>query len=1478
MALPGQSYQAALTPGLLTAIFGSLVTAATLTEGGYIQLPGETGWWLPSGQVFYSPGDTDTPAQELAAAQAGFFLPRRAADPFGAVTRAGYDGNVLLPVSMTDPVGNTTAAVCDYRVLQPATVTDPNGNRVSAAFDALGQVTAVAVMGKTDGTAGDLLTGFAADLDDATVAGQFTDPLADPAAILGDATTRFLYDLGAYRRTSTQAQPSPPATYTLARETHVSDLAAPPPYPGAPQTTKYQYQFTYCDGFGREVQHKAQAAPGPVTDGGPPVSPRWAGSGWAIFDNKGRPVRQYEPFFSATNGFEFAAATGVSTVLFYDPPGRVVATLHPDSSWGKAVFGPWAGQQWDGNDTVLVADPRTDLDVGNYFQRLLGTGAFTSWYELRITGTYGATAQDRAAGQDAAQKAAPHAGTPAVSHRDSAGRICLAVADNGDGARYPTRTAYDTQGRPLAITDPLGRRTQEYVYRVPQPDGGVQYLAGSDLAGQALYRINADGGARRGLMNVAGQPIRSWDARDHAFRLVYDLAQRPTHRYVSTAAAAEILIDRSVYGEGQPAANLCGRLFRHYDMSGFTESSRYDYAGNPVSSVRQLAVDYHQAVDWTPLAGLTAAAELDAAAAAAGLVPAGGGLDRFTEAAAFDALNRPVQVVTPHSPAMKPGVIQPGYDEAGLPSQVNAWLQRAAAPAALLDPATADQHAVTAVGYNARGQRVSISYGNGTGSAYTYDPQTFRLAQLTTTRPGSFPAAQQTVQNLAYYFDPAGNITSIADDADTQDVIFFRNQRVEPSAGYTYDPLYRLIAATGREHLGQAGGALSPPAQVTNDDSFRMGLPQPGDGNAMGTYTETYSYDPLGNILALAHRVGAQGWTRRYSYAEASQITATETGNRLTATSLPGDPAAGPFTGTYAYDSHGSMMRMPHLATLTWDEDDRLRSTARQAASGGGAPQTAYYTYDASGQRVRKVTDQQAAAGQTATRKTERIYLGAVEIYREYAADGTTITLERETLHVSDGGTTIALVETRTAGTDKAPAQLVRYQHGNHLGSAVLELDDQSRIISYEEYFPFGATSYQAVTSQTDLPKRYRYTGKERDEENDLYYHGARYCASWLGRWVSVDPAGLTDGPNSYAYAKSRPVSLTDPTGRQAAPPEATPDANRDEIIRNLPPFDPDTYLYIDTDGTVHPDAKPGGSAKKSSATEPGGSGAAGEPQGSAAPSGSGSGSGRSTMSRGWFTTIIGGIALAMGVLVLLSNPVGWAAMLAGTLSLSAGIAGTTVGVAELTMSYTGVTTPVQEAEINRATADVVAFAGSPGGIIGGVAGTLYWGGEEGLSKGSLIGGLTEGGLTLTMGLGRMGIREFQFGLPESSVWNTVRSDVQEVYGLGDAAARVRPNPLFPGGVERIDLSHFVPQRSIAGYESVFNRPWNVTPMWATEHALIDPFRFQFMTRAFKAVYGAEQVTGAAQFLQLLPPWMREAGYGASRLGAAELQNQSTGP
>src|SRR5204862_3436868 len=136
-------------------------------------------------------------------------------------------------------------------------------------------------------------------------------------------------------------------------------------------------------------------------------------------------------------------------------------------------------------------------------------------------------------------------------------------------------------------------------------------------------------------------------------------------------------------------------------------------------------------------------------------------------------------------------------------------------------------------------------------------------------------------------------------------------------------------------------------------------------------------------------------------------------------------------------------------------------------------------------------------------------YLSGFEVYREYDGGGTNVTLERETLHVMDDKQRIALVETRTQGTDSSPARLIRYQFGNHLRSASLELDDQAQIISYEEYYPYGSTAYQAVRSQTETPKRYRYSGIERDEESGFTYHKARYYLPWLGRWTACDPGSL---------------------------------------------------------------------------------------------------------------------------------------------------------------------------------------------------------------------------------------------------------------------------------------------------------------------------------------------------------------------------------
>lgn len=361
LALPYESCRLAFTPGLAAAVFGGRVGDAMLEdEGGYVHSDGDAAWWIPSGQVFYSPGSGDTPAQELAFARTHFFLPHRFRDPFhtgaaGTESYVGYDAYDLLVSETRDALGNRVTVGeraadptqplarggHDYRVLQAALVMDPNRNRSAVAFDALGLVVGSAVMGKPEEVPvpGDRLApGFRADLTSVEIEQFVTNPGAAAAALLDDATTRIVYDLAAYRREPDPRYKPPAFAATLARETHAGE---PAPAGGV----RIQASFAYSDGFGREIQRKIQAEPGPVPgrdatggivvgpDGQPQptthdVGPRWVGSGWKVFNNKGKPVREYEPFFTDTHRFELDVRIGVSPVLFYDPVGRVVATLH----------------------------------------------------------------------------------------------------------------------------------------------------------------------------------------------------------------------------------------------------------------------------------------------------------------------------------------------------------------------------------------------------------------------------------------------------------------------------------------------------------------------------------------------------------------------------------------------------------------------------------------------------------------------------------------------------------------------------------------------------------------------------------------------------------------------------------------------------------------------------------------------------------------------------------------------------------------------------------------------------------------------------------------------------------------------------------------------------------------------------------------------------------------------------------------------
>ena len=594
------------------------------------------------------------------------------------------------------------AAVNDYRVLRPALLTDPNGNQTALSFDTLGLVAARAVMGKTGENLGDSLTGVSADLSQPQidVFSGAGDPHLLAAPLLGNATSRVVYDLNRFFRTRTAAPADPsqwlPAfTASLARETHVSDLA-----PG--QHSKIQISFIYSDGFGREIQKKIQAEPGAV-DNGPYRNPRWAAKGWTIFNNKGKPVRQYEPFFSPLSKgqqFEFGAAVGVSSILCYDPLERLVATIHPNQTYEKVVFDPWGQVVWDLNDTVAQDDPTADADVGNFFKRLPPADYSPTW---RVTYAGGNAQQ-----QDAAAKTAAHANTPTLSYLDTLGRTFLTIADNGAAGKYATRMGLDIQSNQRSSDRSPGPGGYGRRLRPARPaHPSIQHGGGRALDAERCQREDHTG---LGLARPQLPHRIRWAAAAVEHCLVRGSGgANPDPR----TTAGEILFDKIVYGEGQPndqALNLRTRIFQHFDVAGAAQNMvsdpaakrnvAFDFKGNLLGASRRYVRDYSALPDWSLAAPPMLA-------------------DVFIHTAQYDALNRVVAARTPDG-----SLTHPGYNEANFLESLDVNLLGASNATSF----------ITNIDYNARGQRERIDYANQASTVDKYDPETFRLIGRVTAR------------------------------------------------------------------------------------------------------------------------------------------------------------------------------------------------------------------------------------------------------------------------------------------------------------------------------------------------------------------------------------------------------------------------------------------------------------------------------------------------------------------------------------------------------------------------------------------------------------------------------------------------------------------------------------------------------------------------------------------------------------------------
>ena len=123
------------------------------------------------------------------------------------------------------------------------------------------------------------------------------------------------------------------------------------------------------------------------------------------------------------------------------------------------------------------------------------------------------------------------------------------------------------------------------------------------------------------------------------------------------------------------------------------------------------------------------------------------------------------------------------------------------------------------------------------------------------------------------------------------------------------------------------------------------------------------------------------------------------------------------------------------------------------------------------------------------------------------------------------------------------------YFLNDHLGSVDVVLDEEGNVVERADYLPYGNDRLRIKENETPETD-YKFTGKELDDETGLYYYGARYYDSVIGRFISTDPLlfridqmpqeernVVLSNPqnlNLYTYALNNPVKYVDENGEWA--------------------------------------------------------------------------------------------------------------------------------------------------------------------------------------------------------------------------------------------------------------------------------------------------------------------------------------------------------
>jgi RHS repeat-associated protein len=456
--------------------------------------------------------------------------------------------------------------------------------------------------------------------------------------------------------------------------------------------------------------------------------------------------------------------------------------------------------------------------------------------------------------------------------------------------------------------------------------------------------------------------------------------------------------------------------------------------------------------------------------------------------------------------------------------------------------------------YNADGLLAQV-----VGPAFTNDLSYYRNGALKTVASGNSTvvnvfdlAGRLTVQqtfsgwqtnNMAYQFDPAGNVTNVAvsntlvqyawtydaaerpfsltaQAASNRVSVFHWNYNTNngmvasvTNAAITESLGYDILDRATNVQWKTAGGttvrgfdyAFNAAGMITNVsrenggwtaytyDSLDRLLSEKQYVSTGLTYSASWTYDLAGNrTRAITNSV-----TNLYSYAAGNSLTNFGSGTLVQS------------------DLAGNITNLQYSASLKLSLYWNGRYELTEVKTNGITAEK--YDYDALGRRARII------AGTT----TNTFVYSGPHIVAEWSNN----VLARSYSYGPQ------IDDIRSMTTYGAATNTFFYLN-DAIGSIHALVNTNGAVVEQYRYTAWGEvtvlSSNGTVLAASAYGNRFTFQGREVSYSTGLLFFRSRYYSASLGRWLSNDPIGISGGLNQYVFCDNNPVNFVDPFGLDA--------------------------------------------------------------------------------------------------------------------------------------------------------------------------------------------------------------------------------------------------------------------------------------------------------------------------------------------------------